>query len=96
MSRDGDAQARAEQTIDRIAHAFNPVEWKGRSLAIAIVVFVLVASLTVVQRALLADSAMGWVFTAVHAAIVLAVVPLLTIRTVREWRAARALAGHDD
>ena len=89
MSRDGDPQQRAEHTIDRIAHAFSPVEWKGRSLVIAIVVFVTVASLTVVQRALLADSATGWVVTSIHGAIVVVVVPLLTIRTVREWRAAR-------
>lgn len=89
MSRDRDAQQRAEQTIDRIAHAFSPARWEGRWLAVAIVVFVAVASLTVVQRALLADSAMGWVFTAVHGAIVAVVVPLLTIRTVREWRAAQ-------
>jgi hypothetical protein len=89
MTRDRDAQHRAEQTIDRIAHAFSPVEWKGRSLAIAIVVFVAVATLTVVQRALLADGAMGWVITSIHGAIVVVVVPALTIRTVRDWRAAQ-------
>lgn len=89
MSRDGDRQQAAEQTIDRIAHAFTPAEWKGRSLAVAIVVFVAVAALTVVQRALLADGAMGWVITAIHGAIVAVVVPLLTIRAVRDWRAAQ-------
>jgi len=90
MSRDGEAQRSAEHTIDRIAHAFTPAEWKGRSLAIAIVVFVIVATITVVQRALLADSATGWVITAIHGAIVVAAVPALSFRAVRDWRAAQA------
>ncbi|MEZ5243745.1 MAG: hypothetical protein R2707_01510 [Acidimicrobiales bacterium] len=90
MSRDGDPQQRAEQTIDRIAHAFSPAEWKGRSLVIAIAVFATVAAVTVVQRALFADSTMGWIFTAVHGAIVVVGVPVLSVRAVRDWRAAQA------
>ena len=90
MSRDGDPQQQAERTIDRIAHAFSPVEWKWRSLVVAIVVFATVAAITIVQRALFADSVMGWVFTAVHGAIVVVGVPALSIRAVRDWRAARA------
>ena len=89
MSRDGDRQQAAEQTIDRIAHAFSPAEWKGRSLAAVIVLFAVVAALSVLQRALLADSVMGWVITGIHGAIVVVVVPLLTRRAVREWRAAQ-------
>lgn len=96
MSRDRDAQRTAEQTIDRIAHAFTPAEWKGRSLAIAIVVLITVATLTVVQRALLADSATGWVFTAVHGAIVVVAVPALSIRAVRDWRAAQPDQDNSD
>jgi hypothetical protein len=79
----------AEQTIDRIAHAFTPAAWKGRSLVVVIVVFVTVATMTVVQRALLADSTVGWVITAIHGAIVAVVVPLLTFRAIRDWRAAQ-------
>jgi len=89
MSRDGDAARSAEDTIDRIAHAFTPAEWKGRSLAVAIVALVMVAALTVVQRALLADSAMGWVITAIHGTIVIVAVPALSMRAVRDWRAAQ-------
>lgn len=89
MSRDGDPQEQAQRTIDRIAHAFSPVEWKWRSLVVAIAVFAAVAAVTVVQRALFADSVMGWVFTAAHGAIVLVGVPALSIRAVREWRTAR-------
>ena len=90
MSRDGDPQRAAEQTIDRIAHAFSPTEWKGRSLAAVIVAFATIASLTVVQRALLAEGVTGWVITAIHGVIVVIVVPLLARRAVREWRAAQS------
>ncbi len=95
MSRDGDAaqgaeQQGAEKTIDRIAHAFNPAEWRGRSLVIAIAVFVVVATVTVVQRALVAESTMGWVITGIHGALVVVGVPALVVRAVREWRAAQA------
>lgn len=89
MSRDGDHQRAAERTIDRIAHAFNPAEWKGRSLAGAIVVFAAVAALTVVQRALVADSPTGWAITVVHGLIVVLAVPALTTKAVRDWRAAQ-------
>jgi hypothetical protein len=90
VSRDGDPQQQAQRTIDLIAHAFSPVAWKWRSLVIAIVLFAAVATVTVVQRALISDSVMGWTFTAVHGAIALVGVPVLSIRAVREWRAARA------
>ena len=76
--------------IDRIAYAFTPSRWKGRSLVIVSVGFVVVAALTIVQRALVADGAIGWTITAIHAAVVIVVVPLLIGRTVREWRARSA------
>lgn len=87
MSRD--RRGDPEPTIERIAHAFSPAEWSGRWLAAGIVVFAGVAVITVIQRALLADSAVGWMFTAVHALIVVVVVPVLSMRTVRQWRARR-------
>jgi hypothetical protein len=89
MSRDSDPDA-VEQTIDRIAHAFSPVGWSRRWLSVVSFVFVAVATLTVVQRALVADSAIGWIVTAIHGAIVLVVVPLLLRRTWREWIVARS------
>ena len=75
--------------LDRIAHAFSPAEWTGRWLVVGIVAFALVAVITVVQRALLADGPVGWAITAVHALVVVVVVPLLTVRTVRQWKARR-------
>ena len=88
MSRDGDPRQQAERTLDRLAHAFTPAGWKWRSLVAAIVVFAVVATVTVIQRALFAGSAMGWVFTGVHGVIVLVGVPALSIRAVRDWRDA--------
>lgn len=87
MSRERDPQQRAAATIDRIAHAFDPARWKGRSLVVAIVVFVLIGVLIVVQRALLADDLTGWIITGIHAVIVVVAVPLLCRRAVRDWRA---------
>jgi hypothetical protein len=89
MIRDGDPDA-VGQMVDLIAHAFSPVEWSGRWLSVVSVVFVAVTTLTVAQRALVADSATGWAITAIHGAIVLVVVPLLLGRTWREWVAARS------
>lgn len=83
MSRD------VESTIDRLAHAFTPAEWKRRSLVIASVVFVIVAALTVVQRALVADSTTGWVITGVHGAIVAIGVPSLIRYAWRDWTRAQ-------
>lgn len=75
--------------LDRIAHAFSPAEWSGRWLVVGIVVFAAVAAITVVQRALLADGPVGWTITVVHGLVVIVVVPLLSLRTVRQWRARR-------
>ena len=80
----------SEQLIDRIAHAFSPAEWSGRWLAAVIVVFAAVAVMTVVQRALITDGAMGWIITSIHGLIVVVVVPVLTVKTIREWRTAQA------
>ncbi len=74
MSR-RDTSVDAEPTIERIAHAFSPAEWSGRWLAVAIIVFAVVATTTVVQRALLAEGTMGWIITAIHGTIVAVVVP---------------------
>ncbi|MDW3217842.1 MAG: hypothetical protein R8F63_04450 [Acidimicrobiales bacterium] len=84
MSRD------VETTIERLAHAFDPSSWKRRSLLVVSVVFALVATLTVVQRALVADSTTGWIITAVHGVIVVIAVPLLVRHAWREWANAQA------
>jgi Na+/melibiose symporter-like transporter len=89
MSR-SDEEATAARSVERVAHAFTPSEWSGRSFAVVSVVFVVVAATTVVQRALVADGAVGWTITAIHAVIVAIVVPLLIGRAVRERRAAQA------
>ena len=68
----------------------NPSGWKGRSLAIMIVVFAVVLSVTVIQRALVADTTSEWVLTGIHGALVAAIIPLLALRAVRDWRAAQA------
>ena len=75
-----------ERTIERIAHALTPWEWSGRALAIGIGALVLVTSITVLQRALVADTATEWIVTGVHALVVAVVVPLLSVRAVRRWR----------
>ena len=82
-----------DRLLEGIAHAFDPAGWKGRSLALGLVVFALVLGLTVVQRALVAESTAGWVMTGIHGAIVAVIVPALSWRTVREWRARQAPSG---
>ena len=82
MSRD------PEQTIDRLAHAFDPSGWKKRNLVIASVAFPLVLAVTVLQRALVSDNPAEWTITGIHAAICVVIVPLLLRYTWREWRAA--------
>ena len=89
MSRN-DERVATERTVERIAHAFSPAEWTGRSLVLGSVVFAVVAAVTVVQRALVADSAVGWTITTIHALIAVVAVPVLVLRTAREWRAAQA------
>lgn len=78
-----------EPTIERIAHALTPWEWSGRALAVGIAALSVVGIVTVVQRALVADSAAEWAITGVHAAVVAVVVPVLAVRSVRRWRARR-------
>ncbi|NIR37787.1 MAG: hypothetical protein GWN79_27245 [Actinobacteria bacterium] len=78
-----------EPVLDRIAHAFSPAEWSGRWLAVGILVFAAVAAITVVQRALLAEGPVGWSITVIHGLVVVVVVPVLSVRTVRQWRARR-------
>ena len=82
-----------DRLLERLAHAFDPAGWKGSSLVIGLVVFAVVLTLTVVQRALVAESTAGWVMTGIHGAIVAAIVPALSIRTVREWRSRQASSG---
>jgi len=89
MSRSDEPPA-AARIVDRLAHAFSPAEWSRRSLVVASIVFVVVATTTVVQRALVARGAVGWAITVAHALIVAIVVPLLIVRAGREWRAAQA------
>lgn len=89
MSRH-DERVGAERTVERIAHAFSPAEWSGRSLVIGSVVFAIVAVVTVVQRALVATGVVGWTITLLHAALVVVVVPVLVRRTVRQWRSVQA------
>lgn len=94
MSRDGDEPTReretVERTVERIAHAFDPSSWKRSSLVVVSVLFALIAGLTVLQRALIADSTTGWVITGIHAAIVVVAVPVLVRYAWREWAAANA------
>lgn len=71
---------------ERIAHAFDPAGWKRRSLAFGIVLFGFVLAVTVLQRALVADTATEWLITGVHGVVVIVVVPMLSTRTLREWR----------
>lgn len=80
----------APTTTERLAHALTPWEWRGRNLALLIVVFAVVAAVTVVQRALLAEGAAGWVWVGAHGAIAVLVVTALSRRAVRNWRAVQA------
>lgn len=82
-----------EQTIERIAHAFDPSGWKRRSLVVASVLLPLVLTITVVQRAIVADAAAEWVLVGLHGMAVVVLVPLLLRRTWREWRKAQAEIG---
>ena len=72
------------RTIERLAHAFDPVQWSRRSLVVASVALPIVLGTTVVQRAIVADSAAEWVITAVHGVLVAIAVPLLLRRVWRE------------
>ncbi|MEO0491900.1 MAG: hypothetical protein AAF081_00640 [Actinomycetota bacterium] len=81
-----------EQTIDRLAHAFDPSGWKRRNLVIASVAFPVVLAVTVLQRALVSDNTAEWTITAVHGLICAVIVPLLLRYTWREWRAANDAA----
>lgn len=90
MSRDGDEPTRERETVERIAHAFDPSSWKRSSLVVVSVLFALIAGLSVVQRALVADSTTGWVITAVHGVIVVVAVPALIRYAWREWATANA------
>jgi len=72
---------------ERLAHALTPWEWTGRSLVVGIIALAGFAAMTVCQRALVSDSTAAWVATGLHAAVALVVVPMLSIRAVRRWRA---------
>ena len=87
MSRD------PEETISRIAHAFDPSGWKKRSLAVASIALPFVLGITVLQRAIVADSTTEWVITTLHGAAVVVVVPVLLRIGWRDWRAAQAEMG---
>lgn len=78
-----------DAVLDWLAHAFDPSRWRRSSLVIASAVFVLVAIVTVVQRILVADSAVGWAITVVHATVVVVAVPALIRHAWRSRRAAR-------
>ncbi len=82
MSRD------PAQTIDRLAHAFDPSGWKKRNLMLASVAFPSVLAVTVLQRALVADSTAAWAITAIHGLICVVLVPRLLRSTWRSWRAS--------
>jgi hypothetical protein len=79
-----------DTTMERLAHALTPWEWRGRTLALLIVVFAVVAAVTVVQRALVAEGAVGWTFVGVHTAVATLAVGGLSIRAVRRWRRLRS------
>ncbi len=87
MSRD------PEETISRIAHAFDPSGWKRRSLVIASVLLPVILGVTVLQRALVADSTTEWVITALHGTAVVVIVPVLLRIAWRDWNAAQAEIG---
>ena len=82
MSRD------PAQTIDRLAHAFDPSGWKKRNLVLASVAFPSVLAVTVLQRVLVAESSAAWAITAVHGLICVVLVLLLLRSTWRSWRVA--------
>ena len=82
-----------EETIAQIAHAFDPSSWKKRSLVIASVTLPFVLGVTVLQRAIVADSTAEWIITALHGAVVAVVVPVLLRIAWRDWNAAQAERG---
>ena len=90
MSRD------PEDTIARIAHAFDPSGWKKRNLVIASIALPFVLGITVVQRAIVADSTTEWVITTVHGTAVVLVVPWLLRVGWRDWNAAQASADGEN
>ncbi len=87
MSRD------PEETIRAVAHAFDPSRWQKRSLVIASALLPVVLGVTVLQRALVADSAAEWALVALHGATVVVIVPLLLRLAWRDWRGAQAEIG---
>lgn len=84
MSRD------PEDTIARLAHAFDPSGWKRPSLMIASVLLPVVLAMTVLQRAIVADSTVEWVLVGLHGTAVVAIVPILLRLAWRDWHAARS------
>ena len=79
MSRD------PEETIGRIAHAFDPSGWQKRSLVVASVLLPIVLAVTVLQRAIVADSGVEWTLVVLHGAAVVVIVPLLLRVAWRDW-----------
>ena len=84
MSRD------PEETIGRIAHAFDPSGWQKRTLVVASVLLPIVLAVTVLQRAIVADSGAEWTLVVLHGAAVVVIVPLLLRVAWRDWRTAQA------
>lgn len=80
-------------TINRIAHAFDPRGWKKRSLVLASIALPFVLGVTVLQRAIVADSTTEWIITTLHGLAVVVIVPLLLRLAWRDWRAAQAEIG---
>lgn len=87
MSRD------PEDTIGRIAHAFDPRGWKRRSLVAASLLLPIVLGVTVLQRAIVADSTAEWTLVALHGAAVAVILPVLLRVAWRDWSAAQAEMG---
>lgn len=71
---------------ERVAHAFVPWEWRGRNLAVLIVVVAVVAAVTTVQRFILAEGAAGYVWAVGHGIAAAVVVVLLSTRAVARWK----------
>ncbi|MGB1506991.1 MAG: hypothetical protein ACPHIC_03470 [Acidimicrobiales bacterium] len=82
-----------EHAIGRIAHALDCSQWKKRSLVIASVLLPVVLAVTVVQRALVADSTAEWGLVLLHGAGVAVIVPVLLRVAWRDWRAAQTEIG---
>ncbi|MEM9204027.1 MAG: hypothetical protein AAGC53_20495 [Actinomycetota bacterium] len=82
-------------TINRIAHAFDPRGWKKRSLVLASIALPFVLGITVLQRAIVADSTTEWAITTLHGLAVVVIVPLLLRIAWRDWRAAQVGAASE-